>query len=93
MIDMLFGWHVAQKFKAKFITVTFEESLTAGDSGTISLTDAVDGTSLKQMLETDNFILLDVFSYADPGFVQIEVLPDNDSTKKFRIEATKNQPG
>lgn len=92
MINTLFGWHVAQKFKAKFITVTFEESLTAGDSDTISLTDAVDGTALKAMLETDNFILLDVFSYADPGFVQIEVLPDNDSTKKFRIEATKN-PG
>jgi len=90
MINKLFGWHVAEKFKAKFITVTFEESLTAGASSTISLADAVDGTKLSEMLETDNFILFDVFSYADPGFVQIEVLPDADSTKKFRIEATKN---
>lgn len=90
MIDLLFGWHVAQEFKAKFITVTFEESLTASSASTISLADAIDGTALKQMLETDNFIIYDVFSYADPGFVQVEVLPDNDSTKKFRIEATKN---
>jgi len=90
MIDILTGWHVAEKFKAKFITITFEESLTAGDSGSIALEDAIDGTALKQMLETDNFIIFDAFSYADPGFVQIEVLPDNDSTKKFRIEATKN---
>jgi len=90
MMNILTGWHVAEKFKAKFITVTFEQSLTAGQADTIPLTDAVDGTALKQMLETDNFILFDVFSYANPGFVQIEVLPDNDSTKKFRIEATKN---
>lgn len=90
MIDILTGWHIAEKFKAKFITVTFEQSLTAGGSDTIPLTDAVDGAALKQILETDNFILFDVFSYADPGFVQVEVLPDNDSTKKFRVEATKN---
>ena len=90
MIDILTGWHIAEKFKAKFITVTFEQSLTASGSDTIPLTDAVDGAVLKQILETDNFILFDVFSYADPGFVQVEVLPDNDSTKKFRVEATKN---
>ena len=90
MSDILTGWHVAQKFKAKFISVTFEQSLIAGASGTISLADAVDGTRLKQMLETDNFIIFDMFAYADPGFVQVEVLPDNDLTKKFRIEGTKN---
>lgn len=90
MTDVLVGWHIAEKFKAKFITVTFEESLAAGDSGTIALTDAVDGTALKNMLDTDNFIVFDAFCYADPGFVQIEVLPDNDSTKKFRVEATNN---
>lgn len=90
MIDILTGWHVAEKFKAKFITVTFEQSLIAGESDTIQLTDAVDGATLKQILETDNFILFDVFSYADPGFVQVSVLPDSDSTKKFRVEATKN---
>lgn len=90
MMDILTGWHVAEKFKAKFITITFEQSLTAGESDTIPLTDAVDGATLKQILETDNFILFDVFSYADPGFVQVSVLPDSDSTKKFRIEATKN---
>jgi hypothetical protein len=74
MMDILTGWHVAEKFKAKFITVTFEQSLIAGESDTIQLTDAVDGATLKQILETDNFILFDVFSYADPGFVQVSVL-------------------
>ena len=90
MADILTGWHIAEKFNAKFITVTFEESLTAGDTGTLSLTDAVDGLTLKTMLETDNFIIFDAFAYADPGFVKIQVLPDADSTKKFRAEATKN---
>ena len=90
MTDILTGWHMAEKFNAKFITITFEESLTAGDTGTLALVDAVDGTSLKKVLETDNIIIYDAFAYADPGFVKIQVLPDADSTKKFRVEATKN---
>lgn len=90
MIDTLFGWYIQEKLKGKFITVTFEESLVADDTDTLSLADAVDGASMVQMLETDNFILFDVFAYADPGFVKVNVLPDNDTSLKFRIEATKN---
>lgn len=90
MIDTLFGWYIQQQLKGKFITITFEESLVADDTDTLSLGDAVDGTSLQQILETDNFILFDVFAYADPGFVKVNVLPDNDTTLKFRVEATKN---
>ena len=90
MIDTLFGWYVGTKLKGKFITIVFEESLAADDADTLSLSDAIDGTDLKNALDTDNFILFDVFSYADPGFVKIKILPDNDPNKKFRIEATKN---
>lgn len=90
MIDTLFGWYISEKLKGKFITVTFEESLVADDTDTLSLGDAVDGAALQQMLETDNFILFDVIAYADPGFVKVNVLPDNDTSLKFRVEATKN---
>ena len=90
MIDTLFGWYGGTKLKGKFITIEFEESLVADDTDTLSLADAIDGAELKNALDTDNFILFDVFSYADPGFVKIKVLPDNDPNKKFRIEATKN---
>lgn len=90
MIDTLFGWYIAEKLKGKFITITFEESLVADDTDTLSLGDAVDGAALQQMLETDNFILFDVIAYADPGFVKVNVLPDNDTSLKFRVEATKN---
>ena len=90
MIDTLFGWYIGTKLKGKFITIVFEESLVADDADTLSLSDAIDGTELKDKLDTDNFILFDVFSYADPGFVAMKVLPDNDPNKKFRIEATKN---
>lgn len=90
MIDTLFGWYIQQQLKGKFITITFEESLVADDTDTLSLGDAVDGAAMVQMLETDNFILFDVFAYADPGFVKVNVLPDNDTSLKFRVEATKN---
>lgn len=90
MIDTLFGWYIQENLKGKFITVTFEESLAASDAGTLSIGDAEDGAALLNNLDSDNFILLDVFSYADPGFVKVLVLPDNDPLKKFRCEATKN---
>lgn len=90
MIDTLFGWYIGENLKGKFITITFEQSLVASDAASLTLTDAEDGATLKTILETDNFILADVFAYADPGFVKVNVLPDNDTTKKFRVEATKN---
>lgn len=90
MIDTLFGWYIQENLKGKFITITFEESLEADDAATLSIGDAEDGVTLQNALDTDNFILFDVFSYADPGFVKALVLPDNDPLKKFRIEATKN---
>jgi len=90
MIDTLFGWYVGTKLKGRFITIVFEESLAPDDTDTLSLSDALDGTELKNWLDTDNFILFDVFSYANPGFVAVKVLPDNDTNKKFRIEATNN---
>lgn len=90
MIDTLFGWYIQEQLKGKFITITFEESLVADDAATLSLGDAEDGVALQNALDTDNFILFDAFSYADPGFVKALVLPDNDPIKKFRLEATKN---
>lgn len=90
MIDTLFGWYIGTKLKGKFITIVFEESLEADDTDTLFLSDAIDGTELKNALDTDNFILFDVFSYANPGFVAMKVLPDNDPNKKFRLEATNN---
>lgn len=89
MIDTLFGWYISEHLKGKFITITFEESLVADDTDTLPLSDAVDGVLLTQMLEKDNFILFDVFAYANPGFVKVNVLPDNDTSLKFRVEATK----
>lgn len=86
----MFGLYIANKLKGKFITINFEQSISPDISGSLSLADAVDGASLVQALETDDFLLFDVFTYADPGFVQVNILPDNDTTKKFRIEATKN---
>lgn len=90
MIDTLFGWYISEQLKGKFITVTYEESIVADDSATLSVADAVDGESLSKYLETDNFILFDVLAYADPGFVKVNAIPDNDTLKQFRLEATKN---
>jgi hypothetical protein len=75
---------------ARYFTVTFEKSIAAGASGSFSLTDAEDGAEQVEWLSADNFILWDVFTYANPGFVSLIVMPDGENTKKFRIEATQN---
>lgn len=89
MLDKLLGWYVKTKLGGRFISVVFEQSLESSDTGTFSITDAEDGTKLDNYLVSDNFILWEVFAYADPGMVKINVLPDNNTTEKFRLEATK----
>ncbi len=89
MLDKLLGWYVKTKLSGRFISVVFEQSIESGDTGTLAITDAEDGTALKSFLVGDNFILWEVFAYADPGMVKINILPDNDTSMKFRLEATK----
>ena len=90
MLNNLFGYYVRSSMGARFITITFEKTIVAGATGSFSLTDAEDGAEQLDWLSNNNFILWDVFTYADPGFVNLLVKPDGESTKKFRIEATQN---
>jgi hypothetical protein len=89
MLDKLLAWYVKTKLGGRFISVVFEQSIASSGTGTFSITDAEDGTKLDNYLISDNFILWEVFAYADPGMVKINVLPDNNTTEKFRLEATK----
>lgn len=89
MLNKLLGWYVKTKLGGRFISVVFEQSLESSDTGTFSISDAEDNPLLKNLLIGDNFILWEVFAYADPGLVKINVLPDNDTSHKFRLEATK----
>lgn len=90
MLNNLFGYYVRSAMGARFITITFEKTIAAGATGSFSLTDAEDGAEQLDWLSNNNFILWDVFTYADPGFVNLLVKPDGESSKKFRIEATQN---
>jgi len=90
MLNNLFGFYVRSAMGAKFFTITFEKTIAASAEGSFSLTDAEDGEEQLDWLSNDNFIMWDVFAYADPGFVKLVVKPDAEGTKKFRIEATQN---
>lgn len=88
MLNTLFGWHAAKELNVRFITITFEQSLAAGESTSFALADAVDGAALKTALEADDFLITGAICHANPGFVQLNVLPDNEALKKFRLEAS-----
>lgn len=90
MLNNLFGYYVRSAMGARFTSITFEKTIATSASGSFTLTDAEDGAEQLDWLSNDNFILWDVFTYADPGFVKLVVKPDAESTKKFRIEATQN---
>lgn len=88
MLNNLFGLYVKENLGGRFITITFEKTLTASATGSFTISDAQDGANLATWLSSDNFLLWDAFAYADPGFVKLVFVPDNESTKKVRIEAT-----
>lgn len=90
MLNNLFGYYVRSAMGARFITITFEKSIAASAEGSFTLTDAEDGAEQLTWLSENNFILWDVFTYANPGFVNLVVKPDAEGVKKFRIEATQN---
>lgn len=90
MLNNLYGFYIRSAMGARYFTITFEKTIAAGAEGSFSLTDAEDGAEQLGWLSSDNFIMWDVFTYAVPGFVNLLVLPDGESTKKFRIEATQN---
>ena len=90
MLNNLFGYYIRSAMNARYFTVTFEKSIAASSEGSFTLTDAEDGDEQLDWLSHDNFILWDVFTYSNPGFVNLVVMPDAEGTKKFRIEATQN---
>lgn len=89
MLNLLLGWYVREKLKGHVVSVVFEESLAAGDSGSLAIADAVDGATHAGDLVNYDYLIYEVFAYADPGLVQLDILPDNTSSKKVRISATK----
>ena len=88
MLNTLFGWYVQESLKGKYISIIFRTSLEPDEEDTLTLDDAEDAAKLKSWLTGDNFILTDVSAFSTPGTVQLTVLPDSDSTKQFKFDAT-----
>lgn len=89
MLNTLLGWYVKEHMGARTLSLTWEESLLANEVGTYTIADARDGAVLAADLTSFDYLLYDVFAYADPGFVQITVRPDDDASRRFVLEATK----
>jgi len=89
MLNHILGWYVATQFNGKLINVVWQQSLTNDAVVTLDLTDAEEGATHQNNLKGGAYLLLDVFAYADPGFVPLIILPDNDPSHKFRVDAHK----
>jgi hypothetical protein len=91
VLNLIYGWYVRENLKGYATSIVYEASLAAGDSGNLAIGDAVDGDVHAADLKTYDYIIHEAFAYANPGFVQLDILPDNSSSKKVRVNAT-NQP-
>ncbi len=89
MLNALLGWYVKEHMGGRVVSLVWEESLLANEESDYTIADARDGAVLAADLTNFDYLLYDVFTYADPGFVQIEVRPDDDATRRFILEATK----
>lgn len=89
MLNLIYGWYVRENLKGYTTSVVYEESLAAGDSGNLVIGDAADGATHAADLKIYDYIIYEAFAYADPGFVQLDILPDNTSSRKVRVNATK----
>jgi hypothetical protein len=88
MLNHMFGEYIREKLGGSIVSMTWQESLLADQIGTLSLVDAENGANLLAKSNSGDFFLLDYFSYADPGFVTVDLLPDADTAKRIRLDAT-----
>ncbi len=89
MLNLLYGWYANQYLGARHINVVWRENLLANAAGTFSLTDAVDGTNIKNDLVIDDLLIYEVVSYASSGPVAIDIRPDDNGAEKFTVDAVQ----
>jgi len=88
MLDTLFGWHCRTNLGTRFDRITFAETVAASTSGyAVTITNAQDGVEKKSKLSGFNFIMTGMYSVCTTGFVDCKILPDNDTTAKFYLQA------
>lgn len=89
MLDQIFAWHIHEELGGRFITIPYKKTIAASDTGSYTLADAEDGATFVDWLTADNFILWDVFAYAEPGYVDFDIRADDEAGKKFQLIAAK----
>ena len=87
-MNMLFGWYSRQNLGCRFDTITFTESIAANTTGyAVTIASAQDGAEKKTKLAGYNFIITGIYSVCTTGLVDAKVLPDNDTSAKFYLQA------
>jgi len=87
MLNGLFGWYIYNRLNARSINIIFKETFDADETGTLQLTDAVDGTTLKNNLANMDYIIFDVYAFSNPGLVNFTIIPDADVSHKYVMDA------
>lgn len=91
MNDLVIGQYLSNVFQGNTVNITFEQTILPNGQGTLTMADAEDSATLSAKIGAGGDIyLLDSFSYADPGFVRVSLLPDGESSRKTKIDAHKN---
>jgi hypothetical protein len=93
MLNTLFGWYANQQLGVKFSNIRFKETLLVSTTPTtITLADEIDASTVKSSsnMSFKDFFITSVFSYVTPGSVSCKVVPDNEISRQFFVEASSN---
>ena len=89
MLSTLFAMHIGEEYGCEFINIPFKKATVAATTYTMDLEDAEakDTYEYYTKLQSYDFIMQDVYVYAPDSQVRIDVLPDNDTSKRFMLYA------
>lgn len=89
MLSTLIAMHIGEEYGCEFINIPFTKSTVANTSYTLDLKDAEGASTYDyyNKLQNYDFVLQDIYVYAPDSQVRIDVLPDNDTSKRFMLYA------
>lgn len=87
MIDELIGWYCKEALSCRFATIVFKHTISPESTSEVSISDAEDGSLIKDKLNGYNFVITDMYTYCTPGIVDVKVSPDDDNQKSFTMSS------
>jgi len=84
MINDLVGLYLTENFDIKADRIVFTETVSASNSTSITLANALNGAAVIAELNTYDYFLTKYTTWTSKGLMQVEIKPDDESINKVK---------